>query len=172
MNLHTDLYRATPPAAVATVPRRRRGTAFVAVSLVALLCIGVGVAAAALVADGSGSVARPSTAAAPVTVAANACGPEIDNLLATIKALPPAVVANLSPRLAHVVEASVIYNQSLKNLPASDAAIIGRVLAQLDLADRNVIMAALPVGQQPAVAAAEMQAAADAWVTGAVAVCF
>jgi hypothetical protein len=60
MNLQTDLYRATPPAAVATVPRRRRGTAFVAVSLVALLAIGVGVAVAQIADGGSRSVAQPT----------------------------------------------------------------------------------------------------------------
>ena len=120
MNLHTDLYHSDAARRRSHGSTPAAGTAFVAISLVALLCIGVGVAAAALVADRSGSVARPSTAAAPVTVAANACGPEIDDR--SIKALPPAVVANLSPRLAHVVEASVIYNQSLKNLPAWDAA--------------------------------------------------
>jgi hypothetical protein len=60
MNLQTDIYRATPPAAVATVPRRRRRTAFVAVSLVALLAIGVGVAVAQIADGGSRSVAQPT----------------------------------------------------------------------------------------------------------------
>ena len=72
MNLHTDLYRATPPAAVATVPHRRRGTRFVAVLLVALLAVGAGVAVTELVNGGSGSVARPSTVAATVPSTADA----------------------------------------------------------------------------------------------------
>ena len=67
MNLHTDLYRATPPAALVTVPHRRWRTTFAALGMVTVLAIGAGVAAAALVDDGSGSVARPSTPAAAAT---------------------------------------------------------------------------------------------------------
>ena len=64
MNLRTDTYPVTPPAAIATVPRRRRRTTFVALGIVTLLAFGAGVGAAALVDDGSGSVARPPTTAA------------------------------------------------------------------------------------------------------------
>jgi hypothetical protein len=64
MNLHTDTYPATPPTAVATIPHRRWRTTFVALAMVTLLAIGAGVGAAALLDNGSGSVARPSTPAA------------------------------------------------------------------------------------------------------------
>ena len=67
MNLRTDTYPATTPAVVATVPQRRWKTTFVGLGLVTLLAIGAGVGAAALVNDGSGSVARPPTAAATAT---------------------------------------------------------------------------------------------------------
>jgi hypothetical protein len=172
MNLHTDLCRATPPAAVATVPRRRRGTAFVAVSPVALLAIGVGVAVAQIADGGSRSVAQPTTPAPAVRVPPGACNTEIDNLLATVEAMPPTVVASLSPDLIHFIEGSVIFGQSPFRLPAPDTATIGRVLAQLDRADRNVIMAGAPAQQQPAVAAAEAEMAAALFAVGAVAVCF
>jgi hypothetical protein len=66
MNLSTETYTATPPAAVATVPRRRWRTNFVALGIVTLLAIGAGVGTAALLDDGSGSVARPSPVSAGV----------------------------------------------------------------------------------------------------------
>ena len=59
MNIATDTYPATAPATVATAPHRRRRTTFVALGLATLLGIGAGVGAAALLDDGSGSVARP-----------------------------------------------------------------------------------------------------------------
>ena len=62
MNLHTDTIAATPPVPVAAAPHRRRRTTFVALGMVTLLAIGAGVGAAALVDDGSGTVARPPTA--------------------------------------------------------------------------------------------------------------
>jgi hypothetical protein len=66
MNLRTDTYPATPPATVAAAPRRRWTTNFVALGMVALLAIGAGVGTAALLDDGSGSVARSSPATASV----------------------------------------------------------------------------------------------------------
>jgi hypothetical protein len=72
MNLRTDTYAATPPAVVATVPRRRWRTNFVALGMVTLLAIGAGVGTAALLDDGSGSVARSSPVSASVTSTADA----------------------------------------------------------------------------------------------------
>ena len=67
MNLRTDTYAATPSAVVASVPHRRWRTNFVALGMVTLLAIGAGVATAALLDEGSGSVARPPAPAAAVT---------------------------------------------------------------------------------------------------------
>jgi hypothetical protein len=172
MNTHTDTYPTTPPTIVATAPHHRRRTTFVALSVVTLLAIGAVVAVAQLANDGSGSVVHPSTAAALSPIPVNACGPEITHLLATVAALPPTVVTSLSPDLAHIVDASVSYNHTPQNFPAPTTADIGRVLAQLKLADRNAIMAALPTDQQPAVAAAEAQTADAFWASGAITPCF
>ena len=172
MSLRTDTYPTTASAAVAPVSHRHWKTPLIALSVVTLLAIGGVVAVAQLANDGSGSVAHPPTAAAPATIQVNACGPEITHLLATIAALPPTVVASLSPELAHIVEASVIYNHSPNNFRAPNTETIGLVLAQLKLADRNAIMAALPVDQQPAVATAEAQTADALWAPGGIPACF
>jgi hypothetical protein len=66
----------------------------------------------------------------------------------------------------------VIYNHTPSTFPTPTTAVIGRLLAQLNLADRNAIMAALPVDQQPAVAAAEAQTADAFWASGGIAACF
>jgi hypothetical protein len=171
MSIHTDTYPTTPPAAIAPVPRRHWKTPLVALGVVTVIAIG-GVAVAQLANEGSGSVSHPSTAAAPATIPVNACGPEITHLLATVAALPPTVVASLSPDLAHIVEASVINNHTPNNFPVPTTATIGRVLAQLTRADRNTIMAALPVDQQPAVAAAEAETADAFSASGGIAACF
>jgi hypothetical protein len=172
MSLRTETYPTTPPAAVAPVSHRHWKTPLVALSVVILLAIGAVVAVTQLANGGSESVAHPSTAAASSPIPVNACGPEITHLLATVAALPPTVVASLSPELAHIVEASVIYNHSPNNFPAPTTAVIGRVLAQLKVDDRNAIMAALPVDQQPAVAAAEAQTADAFAASGGIAACF
>ncbi len=126
MSTRTDTYPTTPPAAVATAPHHRRRTTLVALSVVTLLAIGAVVAVAQLANDGSGSLAHPSTAAARPPIPVNACGPEITHLLATVAALPPTVVASLSPELAaHLGRAvgaglsvgSVSYNHT-PNFPA------------------------------------------------------
>ena len=84
MTLQTDTYPAIPPAAVPAVPHRRRRTTFVAVGMVTLLAIGAGVGAAALVDDGSGSVAPP-------TAAATATSPtDADTLWSYLAQLPTA----------------------------------------------------------------------------------
>ena len=85
MNIHTDTYPATPPTAVATVPHRRRRTTFVALGIVAVLAVGAGVGAAALVDDGSGSVARPPAAAATATSPT-----DVDTLWSYLAQLPTA----------------------------------------------------------------------------------
>ena len=85
MNIQTDTYPATPPAVVATVPHRRRKTTLVALGLVTFLAIGAGVGAAALIDDGSGSTARPPTAAAAVATSSDA-----DALWSYLTQLPPA----------------------------------------------------------------------------------
>jgi hypothetical protein len=171
MSLRTDAYRTTPPAAVAPVSHRHWKTPLVALSVVTLLAIGAVVAVAQLANEGSGSVAHPPPAAAPATIRANACGPEMPRLLATIEALPPTAVASLSPELAAVVGVLVLDNHWL-NAPAASPETIGRVLAQLERADRNAIMAALPVDQQPAVAAADAQTADAFWASGGIPACF
>ncbi len=182
MSLRTDTYPTTTSAAVAPVSHRHWKTPLIALSVVTLLAIGAVVAVAQLVNDGSGSVAHPPTAAAPATIQVNACGPEITHLLATIAALPPTVVASLSPELAAVggdvrsvpgLERGVlVINNHWLNIPAATPETIGRVLAQLKRADRNAIMAALPVDQQPAVAAAEAQTADAFWASGGIPACF
>ena len=106
MNLHADLYRATPPAAIATVPHRRWRTTLVALGMVTVLAIGAGVAAAALVDDGSGSVARPSTAAAPVTSTAESQA--LWSFLADLPAVDrDQVIAALVPDARGALEAIV-----------------------------------------------------------------
>jgi hypothetical protein len=171
MSLRTETYPTTPPAAVAPVSHRHWKAPLIALSVVTLLAIGAVVAVAQLANDGSRSVAHPSTAVAPATIQANACGPEMTHLLATIAPLPPTVVASLSPELAAVVGVLVINNHWI-NMPAATPETIGRVLAQLKRADRNAIMAALPVDQQPAVAAAEAQMADAFWASGGIPACF
>ena len=171
MSLRTDTYPTTPPAAVAPVSRRHRKTPLIALSVVTLIAIGAVVAVAQLGNDGSGPLARPSTPAPPATIHVNACGPETTHLLSTLEALPPTVRARLSPELAAVVGVLVINNHWL-NVPAANPQTIGRVLAQLKRPDRNAIMAALPVDQQPAVAAAEAQSADAFWASGGIPACF
>jgi hypothetical protein len=171
MSLRTDTYPTTPPAAVAPVSHRQWKTPLIALLVVTLLAIGAVVAVAQLANDGSGSVAHPRAAAAPATIQANACGPEMTHLLATIEALPPTVVTSLSPDLAAVAGILVANNHSL-NTPAATPETIGRVLAQVKRADRNAIMAALPVDQEPAVAAAEAQTADAFWASGGIPACF
>jgi len=67
MNIQTDILPVTSSATIATVPRRRWRATFVALGMAALLGVGAGVGAAALVDDGSGSVAHPQTAAVTAT---------------------------------------------------------------------------------------------------------
>jgi hypothetical protein len=106
VNLHTDLYRATPPAVVATVPLRRRGTRFVAVTLAALLAVGAGVAVTELVDHGSGSVASTSTPAATVPSTADA-----QTLWTWLAELPAAdryeVMAAIIPDIPEAIRAIV-----------------------------------------------------------------
>jgi hypothetical protein len=170
MSLRTDTYATAPPAAIAAVSHRRWQTPLIALGVVTLLAMGAVVAVAQLANDGSGSVAHPP-AAAPATIQANACALEMTHLLATIEVLPPTVVTSLSPDLAAVAGVLVAHNHWLTT-PAATPETIGRVLAQLKRADRNAIMAALPVDQQPAVAAAEAQTADAFWASGGIPACF
>jgi hypothetical protein len=85
MNTRTDTYPTTPRTAVATVPHRRWKTTLVALGLASLLGVGAGVGAAALVDDGSGSVARPPTAAATATSPT-----DVDTLWSYLAQLPTA----------------------------------------------------------------------------------
>jgi hypothetical protein len=85
MSLHADTYPASPPAAVAMIPRRRWRMTFAALGMAALLAIGAGVGTAALLDDGSGSVARPSTATATATSTSDA-----DTLWSYLAQLPAA----------------------------------------------------------------------------------
>jgi hypothetical protein len=85
MSLRTDTYPASPPATVANVPHRRWRTNFVALGMVALLAIGAGVGTAALLDEGSGSVARPPAPAATVTSII-----DVDTLWSYLAQLPAA----------------------------------------------------------------------------------
>ena len=96
MNIHTDTYPATPPATIATVPHRRWRTPFVVLGMVTLLAIGAGVGAAALVDDGSGSVARPPTAAVTATSTTDA-----DTLWSYLTTLPAAERDHVLVALVH-----------------------------------------------------------------------
>jgi hypothetical protein len=87
--------------------------------------IGATIAVSELVNDEPASTAQRVTPAATVTVPAEVCTPETDNLLATETALPPTVVNNLSPDLRHFIEASVRFGQSPRYLPAADTMTIG-----------------------------------------------
>jgi hypothetical protein len=96
MSLHTDTYPATPPAAGATVPRRRWRTTFAALGMGALLAIGAGIGAAALLDDGSGSVGRPSTATATATSPT-----DVDTLWSYLAQLPTAERDHVLATLIH-----------------------------------------------------------------------
>jgi hypothetical protein len=96
MSLHTDTYPTTPPAAGATVPRRRWRTTFAAFGMAALLAIGAGVGAAALLDDGSGPVARPSTAADIATSPT-----DVDTLWSYLVQLPTAARDHVLATLIH-----------------------------------------------------------------------
>jgi hypothetical protein len=96
MSLHTDTYPANPPAAAATVPRRHWRMTFAALGMGALLAIGAGVGAAALLDDGSGSVARPSTAPATATSPT-----DVDTLWSYLAQLPTAERDHVLVTLIH-----------------------------------------------------------------------
>jgi hypothetical protein len=93
---HPDTYPANPPIAVAVVPRRRRKSTFVALGMAALLAFGAGVGAAALVDDGSGPVAHPSTAVASATSTTDA-----DTLWSYLATLPAAERDHVLVALIH-----------------------------------------------------------------------
>jgi len=96
MSLQTDTYPAPPPTAVASAPRRRRKTTFVALGMAALLAFGAGVGAAALVDDGSGPVADPPTAVASATSIGDA-----DTLWSYLAQLPAAQRDHVLVALVH-----------------------------------------------------------------------
>jgi hypothetical protein len=96
MSVSTDTYPATPPAAVATAPHPRRRTTFVAFGMATLLGIGAGVGAAALVDNGSSSVARPPTVTATATSTTDA-----DTLWSYLATLPTAERDHVLVALTH-----------------------------------------------------------------------
>jgi hypothetical protein len=88
----------TPTTDVATIPRRRRQTTFVALGIAALLAIGTGAGAATLLDhdNGSGAVTHPTTAAVTATSTTDA-----DTLWSYLAQLPTAERDHVLVALTH-----------------------------------------------------------------------
>jgi hypothetical protein len=154
------------------VPNRHR-TTFIAVGLCAVLTLGVGAGVAALTTGGTETTVRhvaPAPATMPASTIANLCGNDVTNLLTAIAAMPPSVqaqvVGSLSPDLADGLGHLALFADPNQLPPAPGPATLGQILTRLVLADRNTIMDALPVEQQPTVTAAEQYAATANFVVG------
>jgi hypothetical protein len=119
---------------------------------------------------GQGGFGGLAAGTAPASTIANLCGNDVTNLLTAIAALPPSVqaqvVGSLSPDLADWLGHLALYVDPNELPPAPDPTTLGQILTRLVRADRNTIMDALPVEQQPTVTAAEQSAAMANFVSG------
>jgi hypothetical protein len=137
--------------------------------------IGTGVALGALTSGGSESAVRPSAAAtapapAPEPEPLRLCGNDASNLLAAMATLPSGVQAqigeSLSPRLGDWLGRLVLFVDERALPPAPGSTTLGTILTRVSREDRDVVMRALPIEDQPTVAAAEQSAAFASLVSG------
>ena len=123
----------------------RYRTTFISIAVFTLLALGVGVAVAALVSDGSESaVSRSAPATEVVPVTGGTCPTDVENLLATIVAMPPSVsaqvVRGMAPDMSQGLGNLVLYIKPGSLPPAPDATTLGALLGRLDPVDRNAVM--------------------------------
>jgi hypothetical protein len=149
----------------------RRRTTVIAIGLFAVLAVGVAALVVSVASGDSGpTVPRATPAPEPAPAALRNCGNDASNLLAVIRTMPPTVQAQLVANLSHPLSdglGSLASNIDPSALPpAPDATTLGAIMTRLELDDRAVIEAALPVEQRHAVLVAEQSAEGAVYLTG------